>query len=120
MVLIEGFKKDINKSLKEIQNTSNQGEALKENTTNWEKELNKTIQDLKMEIEIIKKSQRVTTLDIENLGKKLGVMNPSINNRIQEIEERILDVEGTIESNDTTIKVNTKCKKILTQNIQKI
>jgi hypothetical protein len=32
------------------------------------KELNKTIQDLKMEIET-KKSQRETTLEIENLGK---------------------------------------------------
>jgi hypothetical protein len=34
------------------------------------KELNKTIQDLKMEKETIKKSQRETTLEIENLGKR--------------------------------------------------
>jgi hypothetical protein len=32
--------------------------------------LNKTIQDLKMEVEIIKKTQRETTLEIETLGKK--------------------------------------------------
>jgi hypothetical protein len=31
------------------------------------KDLNKTFQELKMEIETIKKSQRETTLEIENL-----------------------------------------------------
>ena len=91
MMLMEGFKKDINNSLKEIQeNTSKQGEALeelRENTTKQVKELNKAIQDLKKEVETITKSQRETTRDIENLGKKSGVMDPSINNRIQEIEE---------------------------------
>ena len=30
--------------------------------------MNKTIQDLKMEIETIKKSQRETTLELEKLG----------------------------------------------------
>jgi prefoldin subunit 5 len=53
------------------------------------KELNKTIQDLKMEIKTIKKSQRETTMEIENLGKGPGVIDASITNRIQEIEERI-------------------------------
>ena len=52
------------------------------------KKLNKTIQDLKTEVETIKKSQRETTLDIESLGKKSGVMDTSINNRIQEREKR--------------------------------
>jgi hypothetical protein len=33
------------------------------------KKLNKTIQDLKVEVETIKKSQRETTLEKENLGK---------------------------------------------------
>jgi hypothetical protein len=36
------------------------------------KELNTTIQDLKMEVETIKKSQREATLEIESLGKKSG------------------------------------------------
>jgi prefoldin subunit 5 len=53
------------------------------------KELNKTIQDLKMEIETINKSQRETTLEIENLGKRPGVIDASITNRKQDIEERI-------------------------------
>jgi prefoldin subunit 5 len=42
------------------------------------KELNKTIQDLKMEIETIKKSQRETILKIENLGKRSGDIDASI------------------------------------------
>jgi hypothetical protein len=39
------------------------------------KELNKTMQDLKMEVETIKKSQRETTLEIENLGKRSGFID---------------------------------------------
>jgi predicted nucleic acid-binding Zn-ribbon protein len=61
------------------------------------KELNKTIQDLKMEVETIKKSQRETTLEIEKLEKKSGAIDASINNRI--------------ENTDTTIKGNAKCKR---------
>jgi hypothetical protein len=60
MMVIEDIKKDINNSLKEIQeNTGKEVEALKEetqkslkelqkNTTNQGKELNKTIQDVKV------------------------------------------------------------------------
>jgi prefoldin subunit 5 len=51
------------------------------------KELNKTIQDLKMELETIKKSQKETTLEIEILGKKSGTIDASISNKIQEMEE---------------------------------
>jgi hypothetical protein len=36
------------------------------------------------------------------------------------MEERISGAEDSIENMDTTIKENAKCKKILTQNIQKI
>jgi predicted nucleic acid-binding Zn-ribbon protein len=60
--------------------------------------MNKTIQDLKMEIETIKKSQRKTILELENLGKKSGVIDSSITNRIQEIEERISGAEDTMEN----------------------
>jgi len=35
-----------------------------------------------MEIEIIKKTQRETTLEIENLGKTSGIIDTSITNRI--------------------------------------
>jgi hypothetical protein len=44
----------------------------------------------------------------------------SISNRIQEMEERLSGAEDSIEIIVTTIKENTKCKKILTQNIQEI
>jgi prefoldin subunit 5 len=66
------------------------------------KELNKTIEDLKMEIETIKKSQRETTMEIENLGKRSGDIDETITNRIQEIEERISGAEDNIENIDTT------------------
>jgi hypothetical protein len=84
------------------------------------KELNKTIQDLKMEVEIIKKTQRETTLEIENQRKRSGAIDASITNRIKEIEDRILGAEDTTENIYTTVKENAKCKKILTQNIQEI
>jgi uncharacterized coiled-coil protein SlyX len=73
-----------------------------------------------MEVETIKKSQRETTPEIENLGKKSGAIDVSIINRIQEVEERISGAEDTIENINTAIKENAKCKKILAQNIQEI
>jgi prefoldin subunit 5 len=83
-------------------------------------ELNKTMNYLKREVETIRKTQRETTLEIENLGKKSGTIDARISNRIQEIEERISGVEDSKENMDTTIKENAKSKKILTQNIQEI
>ena len=62
------------------------------------KELNKTIQDLNKEIETMKKEQRETNREIENLGNRSGVIDASIINRIQEIEERITDAEDTIKN----------------------
>ena len=81
-----------------------------ENTIKQVKDVNKTIQDLKMEVEIIKKSQWETTLQLENLGKRSGVIDASITNRIQEIEERLSGAEDTIENIDTTVKESAKCK----------
>jgi uncharacterized coiled-coil protein SlyX len=59
-------------------------------------------------------------LEIETLGKKSGMIDVSISNRIQEMEERISGAEDSIEKVGTTIKENAKCKKILSQNIQEI
>ena len=47
-------------------------------------------------------------MEIENLGKRSGVIDASITNRIQEIEERISGAEDTIENIDTTVKENAK------------
>jgi cell division septum initiation protein DivIVA len=65
MMMKQDFKKNVRNSLKEIkENTGKQvvdQKSLKEfqeNITKQVKELNKTIQDLKMEIHTIKKSQR--------------------------------------------------------------
>jgi chromosome segregation ATPase len=130
-MMVEDIKKGFNNSLKEIQeNTAKQVEDLKEeaqkslkelqvNTTKQVMELNKTIQDLKREVDTIKETQSETTLEIENLGKKSGTIDASISNTIQEMEERISGTDDSIENIGTTIKENGKCKKILTQNIQK-
>jgi F0F1-type ATP synthase membrane subunit b/b' len=117
MMVIEDFKKVINNPLKEIQeNTGKQLEALKEetqkplkelqeNTIKEAKEMNKTIQDLKMEVEKIKKkSQKETNLELENLEKRLGVIDASITNRLQETEETISGAEDSRENIDTKIK----------------
>jgi hypothetical protein len=42
------------------------------------KKLYKTIYDLKLEIEMMKKSQRETTLEIESLENRSGVIDTSI------------------------------------------
>ena len=72
------------------------------------------IHDLKVEVETIKKMQMEANLEIENLGKRSGITDVSITNRIQEIEERISGVEDTVEEVDTIIKENSKLKKLLT------
>ena len=78
-MMVEDIKKDYNNSLKEIQeNTAKQVEDLKEeaqnslkvlqkNTTKQVMEFNKTIQDLKREVDTIKKTKSEATLEIENL-----------------------------------------------------
>jgi TolA-binding protein len=68
----DGAASEPQKSLKEIQ----------KNTRNQVKELNKTIQDLKMEVETMKESQKETTLQIENLRKESGAIYARITSRI--------------------------------------
>jgi hypothetical protein len=53
---------------------------------------------------------------LENLGKRSGVIDASITNRIQEIEERISGTEDTIENIDTTVK--KKCKRQKSPNLK--
>ena len=67
-------------------------------------------------MESIKKTQRETTLEIENLGNRSEVIDISITNRIKEIKDRISEAEDTIKNIDTIVKENAKCKKLLTQN----
>ena len=100
MMLVEDFKKDINDSVKEIQeNTHKQVEDLKnetqiflkelqENTTKQVKELNKTIWDLKNGSRCNKEMPKGDNPgDKKNLGKQSRVIYVSITNRIHEIED---------------------------------
>jgi chromosome segregation ATPase len=138
MMMVGGIKKEFNNSLKEMQeNTAKELQVLKEKQENRNKqvevlkekqeittkqvmEMNKTILDLKRDVDTIKKTQSEATLEIETLGRKYGTIDVSISSRIQEMEERISGAEDSIKNISTTIKENAKCKKILTQNIQEI
>jgi hypothetical protein len=82
--------------------------------------MNKIILHLKSEVDTVKKTQSKEMLEIENLGKKSGTTDASINNRIQEMKETISGAEDCIENICTTIKENAKCKTILIQTIQEI
>ena len=58
--MLEAFKEEMNKSLKEIQ----------ENTIKQVKDMSKTVQDLKKEIETIKKAQTGTILKMKKHKKE--------------------------------------------------
>jgi predicted nucleic acid-binding Zn-ribbon protein len=73
--------------------------------------LNKAIQDLKVEVETIKKTQMEADLEMENLRKRSGITDVSIINRIQEIEERLSGVEDTIKEIDTSVRETSEPKK---------
>ena len=49
---------------------------------------------------------------MENLGKNSGVIDASINNRIQEIEERTSGAEDSIENIDSTVKKMQNAKSL--------
>jgi predicted nucleic acid-binding Zn-ribbon protein len=100
MKITGSFKEDINNLLKEIQ----------KNTGNQVKELNNAIQEPKVEVETIKKTEMKAYLEMENLRKRSGIIDVSITNRIQEIEERTSGVEDTVEEIDITVKENSTCK----------
>jgi hypothetical protein len=73
-----------------------------------------------MEIETIEKTQREASLEMDNLGKRSGNTDASIIKRKQEIEKKISGIENTTENIDKPVKEDTKCKKLLTQNVQEI
>ena len=78
--------------------------SLKDNQENQEKairQVREIVQDLKNEMEVMKKTQTKGRLDMENLGNRSGTTETSITNRIQEIEERITNTEDTIEETNS-------------------
>ncbi|KAL6093181.1 hypothetical protein STEG23_008035 [Scotinomys teguina] len=119
--VIEALKEEMKNSLKELEEKTNK--KLEENKESQEKaikQMKETVQDLKIEIETIKKTQSEGRLEIENLTKGTGTTDTSITNRMQEMEQRISDAEDTIEKIDSSVKENTKAKKVVTQNVQEI
>jgi hypothetical protein len=79
--------------------------------------MNKAVQDTKMEVETIKKSQIEATLEMEILEKQSGATDASINKRIEEIEGRTSGLEVTIKNTNITAKENINNKTLLTQHI---
>ena len=94
--------------------------TLNGNQENAIKLVKKIVQDLKTEIEAIKKTQTEGTLEMENLDKWPGTTEASINNKTQEMEEKISSVEDMIEKIDLSAQNNVKSNTFLTQNIQEI
>ena len=88
--MIEAFKEEMNKSLKEIQ-----GKTIKQ-------EMHKTVQDLEMYIETIKETQTEGIWEMENIGKRSGAKDVSITQRVQEMEEGISGIEDTIKEMNTS------------------
>jgi hypothetical protein len=80
------------------------------------------VKDLKVKKkEAIQKIQTGGILEMENPEKRTGTTDDArITNRIQEVEERMSDIEDTREEIDISDKENVKSKKFLTQNIQEI
>ena len=70
MKMIEALKEEMSKSHREIQ----------ENTTKHVKDMNKTVQDLEMEIEAIKQKQTTEgVLEMEGLRKRFYVKKSKLN-----------------------------------------
>jgi len=60
------------------------------------------VQDLKVEIEAIKKAQTEGILETENVEKRTGTIDAIITNRIEKMEERTFIVEDIIEEINTS------------------
>lgn len=98
--MTDAFKEEMNTSLKEIH----------ENTIKQVKEINKNVQELKIELEAIDKYNLRESQRQKTQGKEQELLT----NRIQKMKERISGIENTIEEMDTLVKENAKSKKFMT------
>jgi len=105
--MIEVFKEEINKSLKELQENETGGRN-EGNCPRPEYENRSNRENINCKI-----------LDMENLEKRTGTTDTSITNIIKKMEERISIIEDAIGEIDTLVKENVKSKMFLTGNIQK-
>jgi gas vesicle protein len=130
MKMTEDFKKDINNSLKEIQeNTSKQEEALQDETHKSLKEVQEsTIKGEGIEWNRPGSKNGNRTIKENSKGGRPRDGKPRKENgshrwkhhQQNTRDRKISEAEDTIEDIDTTVKGNTKTKKLLTQNIQEI
>jgi hypothetical protein len=80
--------------------------------------MNKTIQDIKMEIETIKK---ITMGDnLEDRKPRKDTRSHTCKHHQQNTRDRTSGADDMIENMDIIVKQNVKSKKLLTQNIQDI
>ena len=113
--MTEVLKEEVNKSIKDIQ----------ENTNNWRKWVNplknpikhkqgketiKTVQDPNTETESIKKTQTKDVLEIKKITIHTGTRDESFTNTIQVIEDRTSGIEEMIGEINISIKENIKSK----------
>ena len=82
-LISQGNKWNRFKQVEALKEETNKYKKLEENTIKQVKKMNKVVQDLKMEIEAIKKTQSEGILEMENLGMRRGNTGVRITNRIQ-------------------------------------
>ena len=95
----------------------NKYKEIQENAIKQVKEMNKTVQDMYMEIEAIKKTHIEAMLEMENLAKRMGTTDKSIMNVILVIEERRKGIEDKIDEIYISAKI-LNLKTFKTQNTQ--
>lgn len=78
--------------------------------------MKKTVQDMNIEIQSLKKTQTWVKLEIKDVGSQTNTLEVSLKNRIQEMEERISAIKENIGKNGY---LNLKKCKILTNSGRK-
>ena len=73
--------------------------------------MNKTVEDLKVEVESLKKTQTEENVEKKNLETRTGASEVSLTNRIYKMEGRILGIGNMRKEMDTLVKENTELKK---------
>ena len=66
--------------------------------------MNKTAQDIRVDRELIKKTQTERNLEIKHLGTRTGTAKENFTNRLQKIVERMSCTEDMIEKKDISVK----------------
>lgn len=73
--------------------------------------MNKTVEDLKVEVESLKKTQTEENVEKKNQETRTGASEVSLTNRIYKMEGRILGIGNMRKEMDTLVKENTELKK---------